>query len=314
MCIDGHLLNKLLWFEGLNTLNICLSIIRRHIVIGGFLGYSVGVLLALNLGGTFTFPLILLSYLAVFFGDLSTHFSNDYYDVDLDRKALKKTFGGSNLLVKHPKIRPLAFRIALVLSLLSVLTSLIVVLVFSASVYLLLIVIIANLFGWLYSTPPLRLNARGFGEIIISLGTGFTVPTIGYLATLRSIDWTFLRFSVPLMLYGFILSLSQEMPDREVDRENGKLNLVVLMGRRSIALLIFLLAVIATGYIIAYVSSMFRHFWVLPLLSLAPLVAGLRGFHLRSETQIQTNQNSAIIIYALFFFLVTLNGYLLLSL
>ena len=83
-------------------------VIRPHIVAGGFLGYLLGALLALNLGGGFNPVHFALGYAVVLAGDLSTHFSNDYFDVEIDRDSPPKAFGRSNALVEHPGTRPAA--------------------------------------------------------------------------------------------------------------------------------------------------------------------------------------------------------------
>lgn len=300
--------------RGLTSLSICLKVIRIHIVAGGFLGYSLGVLLALTMGGKISPTVFALGYLTVFFGDLSTHYNNDYFDVDLDRNAPRKTFGGNNILVDHPEVRPLALITAIFFSTSSFCTALIVVLIFDSTPFLLCLVAVLNLSGWLYSTPPVQLNARGLGEITIALGTGFIIPAVGYIATLGSIDGTYLFFSMPLVLYGFVLGLGLELPDLEVDREYGRTNLVVLVGRRFTALLVLILTIIATAFFVLFVVVDFSNLWMLPILSMMPVIAGLRGYSTQSDDQAKANCNSTMYISALFLVLITLNSYLLLPL
>jgi 1,4-dihydroxy-2-naphthoate octaprenyltransferase len=171
-----------------------------------------------------------------------------------------------------------------------------------------------NLFGWLYSTPPVTLNARGLGEITIALGTGFFIPAVGYMVTLGNLDRTFLIFSIPFILYGFILSLSLELPDLEVDREYEKINLVVLMGRRKITFLILLTSMLASAFFIFLVTVDVNKFWILPILSLLPVVASLMGCFTRLYSQVKANYTSMLNISALFFFLIALECYLVILL
>lgn len=302
------------WSSNLTNLGICLKVIRVHVVAGGLLGYSLGVLLALSMGGAFSPAIFALGYTMVLFGDLSTHFNNDYFDVDLDRNAPRKTFGGSNILVDHPEARSSALVMAISFSAVSLFVAFTMVLMFGSTLSLLTLAAIVNLMGWLYSAPPIQLNTRGLGEITIALGTGFAVPAIGYTATLGSIDRTYLFFSAPLVLYGFILSLSLEIPDLEVDREYGRINLVVLMGRRFTAALVLILTITATAFFVLFVAANPSNLWMLPILSSIPIVAGLRGYHLRSDDQAQADQNSAMYVSALFLVLIALDSYLLLNL
>jgi 1,4-dihydroxy-2-naphthoate octaprenyltransferase len=296
---------------GLANLGLYFRVVRPHIVAGGFLGYSLGVLLALLRGGAFHLNMFILGYAVVLFGDLSTHFSNDYFDVELDRVSPRKTFDGSNTLVEHPEVRSRALSVAVALSAASMLSALSMVHLFGSPPLLLALVAVSSFFGWFYSAPPIRLNARGLGEATIALGTGFAVPAVGFIATAGAIDQAFLRFSAPLVLYGFMLSLSLEIPDLEVDREYGKRNLVVLLGRRPAAILILLLSVSATALFSIYESDSLIFGWVVPLLSVIPMLASLAGFLARSDSQAEADRASVINISALSLFLVALDGYLL---
>lgn len=295
-------------------LYVCLKVVRPHIVAGGFLGYLLGVLLALIRRGAFDPAFFALGYAVVFFGDLSTHFSNDYFDAGHDRKALRKTFGGSNALAGHPEARSLAGATAVALSVLSLFTASAMVLRLGFPPALLVLATVTNILGWLYSTPPFRFNARGLGEATIAFGTGFAVPAVGYLATRGVIDRPFIAFSVPMMFYGFILSLALELPDLEVDRDGGRRNLVVLLGRRRVSFVIFLLSVAATSAFVLLAAVNPGNFWPFPVFSALPLAAGLMGLLRRSDSRVEADRASALNISALFLFLVALDGYLLISL
>ena len=299
--------------ESLESLRICLRVIRPHIVVGGLLGYSLGALLALVRGGRLDPVALALGYLVVLFGDLSTHFSNDYYDVDLDRGARRKALGSSYALVEHPEARPLAGAVAVALTAASLLAAASLVLLGSHP-SLLAIVAVTNLLGWLYSAPPVHLNARCLGEATIALGTGFVIPAVGYIVARGAIDWAFLSLSAPLVLYGLVLSLSLELPDLEADREGGRTNLVVVLGRRSVALLILVLAIIATALFALVGEVGLGPPWLSPLLSVIPLAAGLNTLLSRFMAHAEADRISVLNISALSLFLVALDAYLLLNL
>jgi len=168
--------------------------------------------------------------------------------------------------------------------------------------------------GWMYSSPPARLNARGLGEATIAVGTGFAVPVVGYVAAAGALDETLLLASAPLMLYGFVLSLCLELPDMEVDASHGKRTLVVALGRRR-AVLLAVLATAAASVIFA-VSPAGRVYGSLmpPLLSLAPLAAALSVLTARLDDPADADRVGARIIAALFLFLLAFDGYLLYNL
>ena len=81
-----------------------LQIIRIHIVVGGMLAFTVGALLGLANGGVFNPVHFVICYATVFFGDLSTHFSNDYFDVKQDKTRHKKSlFSNHKVLTDNPR-------------------------------------------------------------------------------------------------------------------------------------------------------------------------------------------------------------------
>lgn len=287
-----------------------LKVIRSHIVIGGFLGFNLGVLLGLDTGGKLSPAMYILGFMIILFGDLSTHFSNDFFDIEVDKKSPHKTFGGSNFLVDHPELRRASIISALVLSMTSVGIAYLMVPIFSSPLLLPLLVLATNLAGWVYSTPPVRLNSRGLGEVTIAIGTGFAIPCIGYFLAIGAIDRSFLIFSFLPVLYGFILSLSLELPDLEADFEYGRKNLVVLGGRRKTSILILLLCLVAEGYTIFLMPELVNRFQILPILLVVPLIAGV--IVLRNPDNLYwADKNSVVVISSLFIFLVSLDFYLL---
>jgi len=179
---------------------------------------------------------------------------------------------------------------------------------------LLAIVAVTNLLGWLYSAPPVHLNARGLGEVTIALGTGFVIPALGYIVAQGAIDQAFLSLSAPLVLYGLILSLSLELPDLEADREGGRTNLVVMLGRRPASLLVLLLSAAATTIFTLVRVIDIGPPWMLPLLSAAPLMASLNTLCRSSDSHAEADRVSILNISALSLFLAALDAHLLLSL
>jgi 1,4-dihydroxy-2-naphthoate octaprenyltransferase len=285
-----------------------LKVIRPHIVAGGFLGYLVGVLYGSRLDGGLSWSEFFLGYLIVLFMDLSTHFNNDYYDVEVDRHAPFKPFGSVNLLINNNEMRDLALNVAVGCSAISLLLA-------SASVlmgtmwHLVGVVALFNVLGWLYSAPPVRLHSRRLGEITIAVGTGFCVPAIGYIIARNGIDGSFTLFSVPLILYGFILSLCLQVPDYEMDRMMNKKTLVGLIGRRRTYLVVLLCAVAASATyfrLLPGINSM-----MVPWISLVPAASSLYSILLMSDSSEHAQQFTRLNISALFLFLACLDLLLL---
>jgi 1,4-dihydroxy-2-naphthoate octaprenyltransferase len=291
-----------------------LRIIRIHIVAGGVLAFSLGALLAIVGGGSFDPTRVALAYTVVLLGDLSTHYSNDYFDVEVDKYAeRKKFFAGSTILVTHPKLQSLSKCISISLLVFSNILAVAIVLFYGAPIEFLIIALGANFLGWAYSAPPFRLISRGLGEIAVALVTGFAIPGIGYLAVRGHFDPLFAYFAVPFIMYGLILSLSLEAPEREIDWKGGKRNLVVRKGERSVFSVILAVALLATVTFFVYawqIASATLNLGVVVLFSMMPLATGLLGF-VRVFQKRDVNRFSALNIVSLFLFNMFMVAYLI---
>jgi 1,4-dihydroxy-2-naphthoate octaprenyltransferase len=307
--------NHISW--DLRTVADLLKITRVHIVAGGLAAYSLGVLLAVQENTELNFGRVVLGYLVVFLCDLSTHYSNDYFDARLSQSNVQtKAFGGSQILLKHPELRPLSRSIAIMLTLLSVALSALSVLLYGVPTEFLIITIAANLLGWLYSAPPICLSSSGLGEIAIALGTGIGIPGAGYFVTKGRVDYLFLLMAIPFTMYGFILSLSLEIPDMESDVKARKNNLVVRGGRTFSFSIIAALSFLATATLLTYAKTIVTpiDLTVVTILSCIPLATGLAGLLKRPKKSEEANHLSAANIAALFLFNILIDLYLVLLL
>ena len=297
----------------LNIIHL-LKIIRIHILTGGILAFSVGALLGIANGGVFNLPLVVLAYIVVLLGDLSSHYSNDYFDIEVDRYIeRKKFFSGSTILVNHPHLRSMAKSISVSLLFSSNFLALLISLFLEAPIEIFYVILFASLAGWFYSAPPTRLISRGFGEITVAFVTGFAIPAIGYLSVKGQFDPLFFLLAPSFVMYGLILSLSLEAPDAAIDRKGGKRTLIVRKGYYNIFLIIFALAVTATLLLALY--SWMTVFEVLnmgffTLFSIAPLLSAFFGLVgvLQKKT---VNRFSELNVASLFIFNILAVAYLL---
>jgi 1,4-dihydroxy-2-naphthoate octaprenyltransferase len=300
----------------MNSLSI-LKVIRVHIVLGGILAYSLGVLLALTEGARFEPTLVFLGYLVVLFGDLSTHFSNDFFDAQTDRtNGSKKFFSNDKILVTQPQLRHLSKVISITLFSLSNALAAIAVLAFNGSNELFFIAFAANVLGWIYSAPPIRLSSRGLGEITIAVATGFIIPSIGYLTVKGLLDYFFVSLSIPFMMYGFLLSVNLSAPDIRTDSDGEKGTFSVRIGQRNVFLVtlaILLLATFTFFNLTLHVITKVVNLNTIFLLSLVPLMAGLFGFATSFKKR-DLNQFSTLNIFSLFLLNIGLITYLVILL
>ena len=221
-------------------------------------------------------------------------------------------FKGSRILVNNPNLRQLSKSISLSLLLFSNFLAVLLVVFLNFPIAFFIIILGASLVGWYYSAPPIRLISKGLGEVAVALVTGFAIPGMGYLAITGQFTPLFVFFTVPFIIYGFLLSLSLHAPDVEIDRKGGKTNLAVRLGQRRSFLLISAMVFSATLTFCIYAfqnAFLFVDFGLIVLFSVIPLVAGLIGFV--GFFQKEVNYHSALIVAALFVFNIIMIMYLL---
>jgi len=289
----------------MNRLFMLLRVIRPHIVIGGALGYLVGVFYP-SINSRIDTRITVLGYLTMLFIDLSTHYSNDLYDVDRDRQANWKPFGSKNVLIKTPDMSSWIYRTAVLCSLLSLSFAVLLVTRYNISSSLLVLTIIGNILGWSYSHPSVHLKAKGLGETAIALGTGFIIPAIGYIVTNGTLSRDFLLFVAPMVLYGFILSIFLEIPDLEVDKRNQINNLTVRFGYHPMMMTCLILSLLNTVYYLSGTIPFINRFWI-SLASLFPFAGCLIGVVRKTDSRSNTELNTFLAISGLFAFLIGLN-------
>ena len=207
-----------------------------------WLGYSLylmGALLAVAAGASFSLDRFIFGYIVLMIGHLSVHYSNDYYDYEVDSRTTAGTLsGGSGILPKYPELLAFSKWFGLSLALLSVALGAVFTFVYSFPLMYMGFAIFGNLISWYYTAPPVRLAYRGLGEITTMIAVGFLMPAIGDFSQYGSFSPLFLIFSVPSLLYALSFIINVEVPDMEGDIACGKNNFIARKGR-------------ATGFIVA---------------------------------------------------------------
>ena len=117
--------------------------------------------------------------------------------------------------------------------------------------------------AWGYSAPPLRLCARGLGELTTALVVTLLVPLFGYDLQAGALAAPiFFAAALPCALQ-FAMLLAIEFPDAAGDAAVGKRTLVVRLGALPAARL--------------YAATTLAAFGALPLLARAGLPARVAG-------------------------------------
>ncbi|MGB8253348.1 MAG: prenyltransferase [Anaerolineaceae bacterium] len=289
---------------------------RPHFLVIGLALFIFGVAWAALSGASLSLPRLMLGALVILLAQLSVSYSNEYFDQAVDQPGSATSFsGGSGVLAVNPDLRKAVLRIALVLMAGSLLSGAVFLWIYSYPLWMMAFVILGNLAGWYYSAPPLRLSARGLGEICYILILGFLVPAMGYLTLQGRLDSTGALVLPPLCLYSLASILDVELPDLEVDLAGGKKTWVVRWGRRFGFRAIGLLLLASTGYFFLfprfYGGQLPLDFRSLGLLSLIPLGAGLVGFVNHPLERGPATRISTWIILSLVIFVLIVDAYLI---
>ncbi len=290
------------------------KVARLPFLIAGLVLFLLGALIGAVAGGRLALGPLLLGYLAVAAGRLSVHFSNDYFDADTDGAGGSTLIsGGGGVLLHHPELREPVRRIAVGLICVSLAGGVGLVILYGFPPWTVGLVALANLVGWFYSAPPLRLCERGWGEACYVFAAGFLEPGVGYLAARRTLDAAGVFFLLPLLIYAFVSILNAEIPDLEADRAAGKHTLIELGGRDF--------GLVASGSLLSAVTLYFLLLrfsfpaapvdgQVLALFSLIPLGPGLIALFVRPSERSSATRLATATVIGLVVMGVLLDAYL----
>jgi 1,4-dihydroxy-2-naphthoate octaprenyltransferase len=239
----------------LNKFIAFVRLARPHFLMGGFLLFALGALIARYGGYPINFEKYWVGQLFVSAIQLMTHFLNEYWDVETDRLNKSRTpfSGGSGVLGPGGLRRETAFTAAIAC----------MAIASGAAIWLMVetrvgpeawaIMALGFLGAYFYSSPPLRLAGTGFGELSASLVVAGLVPALGHILQAERPSLSVLLTIAPLIVFHFAMLLAFEFPDFLADEAAGKRTLLVRVGRRqgaaihNAALLVGLgLAVLAT--------------------------------------------------------------------
>ena len=149
---------------------------RPMFLLGAVLLYLLGAALAWAQGAAVDGMRLLLGQLLVTSIQLTTHYSNEYYDYEVDAAigpARTPFSGGSGILVSGQLERVVALR-AMYVCLALAITMLIIC--GWLSPLMVIIGTLGLLGGYFYSAPPLKLEGSGWGELNTGILTALLVP------------------------------------------------------------------------------------------------------------------------------------------
>ncbi len=237
---------------------------------GGFILYAIGAAIAAATGHAIAWHRYALGQAAVTAFQLMTHYANDYFDLEADRANATPTAwsGGSRVLPDGELAPRVALIAALVLAGIGGAVSL-------ALGHALGTLVVIAVLAWSYSAPPLRLCARGLGELTTAIVVTVLVPVLGFqlqAPDLRGAGLLALTIA-PLALLQFAMLVAIEFPDAAGDAATGKRTLVVQLGARAAATLYALVTAAAFVWLLVALACGLPLRVALAMLVPAPLAA-----------------------------------------
>jgi 1,4-dihydroxy-2-naphthoate octaprenyltransferase len=205
---------------------------------------AVGALLGARQAGEMDWGLFGWTAAGVALLHVSANVANDYFDYRSGNDAINtdfiRPFTGGSRTAQAGLISPAGL---LVLALICAALSLGPALYLAARVgpWVLALGAFGAASGWLYTAPPIRLAARGWGEAVVAVDFG-VLPVVGaYLVQTGRWSWLPVWVSLPLAVLIVAVLFVNQFPDVNADEAVGKRNWVVRLGARRASMVYALL-------------------------------------------------------------------------
>lgn len=202
---------------------------RPLFLYGGFAGVALGAAVAAWTGHRIDARAYLGSQALVTAFQLMVHYANEYFDRDGDRAPDRTPWSGGSGVLADGVLRP---RVALVAALACAAAGLAASLGFALAGNRVVagLGVAIGLLAWVYSAPPLRLAARGWGELDTAAIVAVLVPAASYAALAGTVDGHLGRAVSAPFFSMLAMMLCVELPDAGADRSARKRTLVVRLG------------------------------------------------------------------------------------
>ncbi|KFO66457.1 hypothetical protein ER57_17420 [Smithella sp. SCADC] len=252
----------------------------------GILPFILGTLLAYKINSAFSLEIFLLGVSGVILIMLSTYHSGEYFDYQGDvisNRLHDNQFAGGTRILPHGKISPnVPFWTSIVTLILAGIIGVILQFVLKTGPYTLLLGCLGAFPGFFYSTKPVRLVQRGFGEIFIGFCYGWLPVASAYYIQTGAVHPAIHWMAIPIGLTIFNVILLNEFPDYEADKATDKKNLLYRIGKKNGGFLYIAFSLLASAAVIAspFFGIAFKIvYFYLPVLiiSLFVVVMMLRG-------------------------------------
>jgi len=210
-----------------------LRLSRPAFLLGGVVGFALGAFVARYEDFRIDPGLYVTGQVAVTSIQLTTQYLNEYWDFESDRLNTSRTFftGGSGVIAKGEVSRKAAWRAAQVCSVLFSIVTIFLAIQFRIGLPVFVVLVASYALGCMYSSPPLRIESTGFGELTASLVVAGLLPMFGFLLFAGQLDGLILLVVAPLVAFHYAMLIAFDIPDIPSDLAGGKKTLLVRIGR-----------------------------------------------------------------------------------
>ncbi len=266
--------------QPLQTLNSVIYFFRLGrplFLVGGFLLYGLGVAVALFTGAQLNLAVLVWGQVAVTATQLMTHYSNDYFDLAADKANMSPTrwSGGSRVLAEGYLQPQVALATAVLMGTIALFASLWLVLVLHSNLLSILLLLLAIILGWSYSSPPLQLNAHGLGEVTGAVLITSLTPVVGFYLQAGSLELLPFLVVFPLGCLQFDMLLVINFPDAAGDAAAGKHTLVYYLGKQRAVRLYIAVLLLSYAALPLFVLLGLPGIVALALMAISPLALWL---------------------------------------
>jgi 1,4-dihydroxy-2-naphthoate polyprenyltransferase len=259
----------------MESFKLFIRLTRPLFLLGVAIIYALGVGIARYLGHEVNWTAYLIGQAWVTLLQLSAQYLNEYFNAPADLVNPNRTYltGGSGALGPGKLPRQVALYAAL--TCMAFLASLSVVLIdrLSPPPAAYLIMAIAFLIALFYSTPPLRLEASGYGELAVSVQVAFLVPMYAFLLQAGEMHRLVAMSAFPLFLLHLAMLLAMELPDYATDVKYEKRTLLVRLDWQTTMTMHNML--ILGAYLLLLLAGLLGLPWFAVRAGMISLVVGL---------------------------------------
>jgi len=238
-------------------MNSYIKALRAPFLAGSIVPVVIGTTFALT-DKQFSISFFLITILGVSAIHLGANLLNDYYDArGSDPINIRLTpFSGGSRVIQNKEMAP-GIVLFMAIAFFSIGLCAGLWLVYLGRPLVLFFGLLGFAAGWSYSSPPLQLMSRGFGEIVIFFAFGPLITMGTHYVMSGHLSWQAFALGLP---QGFLIAeviWINQFPDYKADKEANKKNLVVLLGpniSRYLYCLIMILAFVAVIFLVGIVG------------------------------------------------------------